>query len=119
MIETKTKSLSDRLYYLIQFTSGAAEELMRSFLPIEPTEGYDRAKGLKSKFGQTYKSSTAYAEGVMKVPQIKGEDGQALQRYSVLLTSCKNTLKEIGCLNKLDNPDTLRSIVEKLPFALK
>ena len=55
----------------------------------------------------------------MKAPQIKAEDGQALQRYSVLLTSCKNTLKEISCLNKLDNPDTLQKIVEKLPFALR
>ena len=120
LIETKTKSPSARLYYLIQFTSGDAQELMRSCLPMEPTEGYDRAKGLlKSKFGQNYKISTAYAERVMKAPQIKAEDGQGLQRYSVLLTSCKNTLKEIGCLNKLDNPDTLQKIVEKLPFALR
>ena len=75
---------------------------------MEPTEGYERVKGLlKSKFGQNYKISTAYAERFMKAPQIKAEDGQALQRYSVLLTSCKNTLKEIGTLNKLDNPDTL------------
>ena len=81
LIETKTKSPSARLYYLIQFTSGDAQELMRSCLPMEPTEGYDRAKGLlNSKFGKNYQISTAYAERVMKAPQIKAEDGQALQR---------------------------------------
>ena len=120
LIETKTKSPSARLYYLIQFTSGDAQELMRSCLPMGTTESYDRAKGLlKSKFGQNYQISTAYAERIMKAPQIKAEDGQALQRYLVLLTSCKNPLKEIGFLNKLHNPDTLRRIVEKLPFALR
>ena len=87
---------------------------------MESTDGYNRTKGLlKSKFGHNYKISTAYAERIMKAPQIKAKDGEALQRYSLLLTSCKNTLKEIGCLNKLDNPDTPRRSVEKLPFALR
>ena len=32
---------------------------------------------------------------------------------------CKNTLTEIGYLNKLENPDTLRAIVLGLPFGLR
>ena len=120
LIETKTTSASARLYYLIQFTTGDVQELMRSCLPMEANEGYERARDLlKSKYGQNYKISAAYADRIMKVPQIKAEDGQALQKYAVLLTSCKNTLEQIGCLNTLDNPDTLRKILEKLPFALR
>lgn len=120
LIETKTTSPSARLYYLIQFTKGDVQELMRSCLPMEANEGYDKAKGLlKSKHGQSYKISAAYAERILKVPQIKSEDGRSLQRFSVLLTSCQNTLKEIGCINKLENPDTLQKVVEKLPYGLR
>ncbi|KAK3734086.1 hypothetical protein QZH41_000409 [Actinostola sp. cb2023] len=50
---------------------------------------------------------------------IKAEDTRALQRYSVLLASCENTLTKIGYTSKIDNPDTLRKIIEKLPFSLR
>ena len=120
LIETKTTSPSTRLYYLIQFTRGDVQELMKGCLPMEANEGYEKAKGLlKSKYGQSYKISAAYAERILKAPQIKSEDGRSLQRFSVLLTSCQNTLKEIGCINKLENPDTLQKVVEKLPFGLR
>ena len=36
-----------------------------------------------------------------------------------MLTSCKNTLKEIGYLNKIENPDSLQRTMEKLPFGLR
>ena len=49
-------------------------------------------------------------------PQIKSEDGEALQKFSVLVTSCGNTLKETGYLSKIDNPDSLRRIVNRLPY---
>ena len=50
---------------------------------------------------------------------IRGEDGTALQKFSILLTSCSNTLKEIGYLNRLENPDSLRKIVDRLPYPLR
>ena len=49
------------------------------------------------------------------VPQIKSEDREALQKFSVLLTSCRNTLKGTEYLSKIDNPDSLRGIVNRLP----
>jgi len=83
-------------------------------------EGYNTARQLlKSNYGQDYLISVAYAERLAKAPQIKDEDGQTLQQYSILLTSCKNTLKEIGYVNKLENPDMFRKIIDKLPFGLK
>ena len=51
-------------------------------------------------------------------PAIKAEDGEGLRKFSIALTGCKNTLTEIGYLNKLENPDTLRTIVQRLPFGL-
>lgn len=50
---------------------------------------------------------------------IKAEDGDTLRRFSTLLSSCRNTLKEIGYLNKVENPDTLKAIVGRLPYGLR
>lgn len=47
------------------------------------------------------------------------EDASALQRFSVMLTSCKNALKEIGYQSKIENLDTMQKIVERLPFGLR
>ena len=93
---------------------------MRSCLSMHPQEGYQEArKLLKSRYGRSYKIATAYVERISSYPQIKSEDGESLQRVSVLLTSCKNALKQIGYLNKIENPDSLQKIMEKLPLGVR
>ena len=120
LIESKTSDPSARLYYLVQFTSGDFKELMRRCLSMKPDEGYKSARSLlKSHYGQSYKIATSYVERVVTAPQIKAEDGPALQRYSVMLKSCKNALKEIGFLSKIENPGTMQKIIERLPFGLR
>ena len=120
LIETKTTSNNTRLYYLVQYTSGGLQELMRSCLSMNPEEEYNTArKLLKQHYGQNYRIATAYLDRIAKVPQIKPEDGEALQRFSVLLTSCKNTLKEIGYLSKLENPDSLQNVISRLPYSMR
>ena len=52
-------------------------------------------------------------------PAIKAEDSEALQRFAIALISCKNSLIEIGYLNKLENPDTFKTIVQRPPFRLR
>ena len=120
LIEAKTKNSSTRLYYLVQYTSGDVQEFMRSCLSMQPEEVYQAARRLfKARYGQNYKIATAYVSRVTNGPPIRHEDGQALQKFSVLLASCKNTLKEIGCLNKVESPDSLQRGNERLPFQLR
>ena len=52
-------------------------------------------------------------------PPIRGEDGNALQKFFVQLTSCKNTLKDIGYLNRLENPDALKKVLKKLLYEIR
>ena len=66
---------------------------------------YLEAKNLlRKRCSQSYRMATAFVEKVAKVPAIKAEDGDALRRFSTLLSSCRNTLKEIGYLNKVEKP---------------
>ena len=117
LVERKTTSPSDRLYYLVQYTSGAVQELMRSCLSMREREGYAEARRLlKSRYGQSYKIAAAHVQRLVEGPPIKPEDGTALQQFSIQLTSCVNTLEEIGYINKLDNPDNLKKIIDRLPY---
>ena len=74
---------------------------------MQPDEYYQDARRLlKARHGQSYSIATAYVNRVTNGPPIKHEDGQALQKSLGLLASCKNSLKEIGCLSKIDNLDS-------------
>ena len=120
MIVAKTTSYSARMYYLVQYTAGDVQELMRSCLAMDSEEGYREARKLLAKrYGQPYKIASAYVERVTNGPAIKAEDGAALQSFSALLTTCKNTLNEIGYLSKIENPDSLKKVVARLPFSLR
>ena len=120
LIDKKTTSESARLYYLVQYTSGEVQELVKSCLSMSEDSGYRTARALLQKsYGSSYKIASAYVEKLSSGPAIKAEDGEALKRFSIALTGCKNTLTEIGYLNKLENPDTLRAIVLRLPFGLR
>ncbi|XP_028408799.1 uncharacterized protein LOC114531374 [Dendronephthya gigantea] len=87
---------------------------------MNPNEGYREARRLlKTKYGRSYLIATAYVERLTSYPPIKSEDGESLQRFSIMLTTCKNALKQVGYLSKIENPDSMQKIVEKLPFGLR
>ena len=120
LIESKTHSSSARLYYLVQYTAGEVQELMRSCLSMKEDQGYREARRLLlERYGQSYRIATAFVERITNGPPFKAEDGPGLQKFSILLTSCSNTLKEIGYINKLENPDGLKKIIDRLPYGLK
>ena len=120
LIERKTTSESAQLYYLVQYTTGEVRELVKSCLTMNPEDGYREARSLlKQRYDQGYRKATAYVDRLTRGPPIKAEDNAALWRFSILLTACKNTLKEIGYLNKAENPGTLKMIVNRLPYGLK
>ena len=120
LIESKTTSPSARLYYLIQHTSGSVQELMRSCLSMNDDTGYAEArKLLKERYGQNYRIAASHVQRLVEGPPIKSEDGTALQQFSVQLTSCANTLEKIGYLDKLNNSDNLKKIIDRLPYAMR
>lgn len=120
LIERKTRSESAQLSNLVQHTTGKVKELMKSCLAMKEEDGYREARSLlKTRYGQSYRIASAYVGKLTRGPAIKAKDGEALRRFSILLTGCKNTLKEIGYLSKIENPDTLKTIVNRLPYGLR
>ena len=66
----------------------------------------------------SYKIATAHVDKMTKGPAIKSEDRKGLQNFSTLLTSCRNTLKSIGYSSKIENPDSLSSVINRLRYDL-
>lgn len=88
-IENKTDNNRDRLQFLIQFTRGQAQRLVKSCEYMSPDRGYQKAKRLlKENFGNEYKLSCAYLEKALSWPLVKSEDSRSLQDYAMFLRSC-------------------------------
>ena len=119
IIESKTQISCKRLYYLAQYTKGDANKLVSSFLH-DPETGYEEAKKMLQKvYGQPYCIASSNVDKLTSGGPIKSEDATALRKFSVLLLSCQNALEKIGYLNKIENPDTQRKIIARLPYDMR
>lgn len=119
-IERKVDHVQDKLFYLEQYTKGAPNQLVRSFLHMDPDRGFRKAKEqLEWHFGNAMKLTSAHMDKVLSWPSIKVEDGPALRSYALFLRSCFNIMKEINFMEELETPSHLRTIVSKLPFKLR
>ena len=86
LLESKTSSISERLYYLEQFTSGDVKELVQSCHCLPPERGYQEARWLmKKKFGDDYRIVTACENKVLNWPEVRAEDSASLDRFSIFL----------------------------------
>ena len=65
-------------------------------------------KLLEERYGQNYKIAAAHVKRLVEGPVIRADHGSALQQFSIQLTSCVNTLREIGYISKLDSHDNLK-----------
>lgn len=119
-IEGRTSDATDRLHFLLQYTSAQPHELVKSCIHMEPTAGYMKAKSLlKEFFGDDFKIADAYMKEAMDWPTIKPEDGAALHSFALFLTGCSNAMTDISYLEDLDNTVNIKLLVSKLPYKLK
>ncbi|XP_043969743.1 uncharacterized protein LOC122829340 isoform X2 [Gambusia affinis] len=58
-------------------------------------------------------------EKALKWPQVKAEDGKALNAYAMFLIGCRNSMEDIEFLEEMDNPTNLRALISKLPYKMK
>ena len=120
LVESRTFSSTDRLYYLEQFTAGDVKELVRSCHHLPAEEGYDEARRLlRRKYGDDYRIASAYETKALDWPSIKAEDGVALNRFSVFLASCKNALAGSQYISKFDQPANIQKLVLKIPYSMR
>ena len=96
IIEEKTESSAERLYFLDQYTSGLPRDLVRSCLHMSPCRGYEKAKALlQEHYGDEFKITSAYITKALEWSAIKTEDLKTLQYFVIFLRSCCNAMEEM------------------------
>lgn len=73
---------------------------------------------MKKKFGDNYRIVTAYETKALNWPEVRAEDSISLDRFSIFLLRCKNTMECSKYLTKLEQPDIIQKLVMKLTFNL-
>ena len=120
-IAVKTESQEDKLFYLHQYTSGKPKSIVAACLLMSGDTGYKEARRLlKLRYGDPERIAHSYIDEVLKWPEIKRDDVESLDEFSVLLTSCRNAVSQIDYgAGELDNHTTMRKILQKLPFSIQ
>ena len=118
LISDKLTDEEEKLYYLEQYTTGSPREIVRACLHMDPSEGYKEARRLlERRYGDSERIATAYVNKVLEWKNIKADDVSSLDEFSIMLTNCKNAVTRVKFgMNELENPKTMRKILEKLPY---
>lgn len=120
MIEAHCTDSPGRYYYLCQYTSKYAQQLVRSCHNKDPTVAYERArKILDERFGNSYVISEAYFEKLEKWPSISYDNGRSLEELSMFLASLVNLMEDMPELQHLNSHKEIKLVAEKLPYDLK
>ena len=120
LIESRTSSSTEKLYYLEQFPAGGVQEVVESCHHLPPDEGYNEAcMLLRKKFGNEYHMAFSYETKALDWPNIRGENGAALERFSIFLESCTGAVSGSRYSLRFDQPGNIQKLVLKLPYNLR
>lgn len=120
VISSKLTDEEEKLFYLEQYTTGKPREIVRACLHMSPGTGYQEARRLLEKrYGNHERIVAAYMDKILEWPNLKADDIDGLDQFSVMLISCKNAILGSSLNAKeIEHPKTMRVILEKLPFSL-
>ena len=120
LIESKVDDSNERLYYLDQYTSGKAKELIKGCLQTKGEDSYKEARRLlKKHFGDPYKIASAYIAKLSSWPAVKPNDGTGLQEFSIVLEQARNAMTGMQYMNDLNTANVMRQLWERLPRYLR
>ena len=119
-IERNASNESEKLMYLLQYTTGEAKKTIECCVVMDPSKGYQAArKLLMERFGHPYTIAANYVSKPTEGPPLKPSDRSGLLAFADQLKNCEHTLESIGYLDEINSADNLRRIVQRLPFHLR
>ena len=113
-IVSKLDCKQEKLYYLEQhmIPGSKPHAIVTSCMYLE--DGYQQAIGMLNKrYGQPSNIAAAFMDRINSFNTIKANDVEALDRFALLLLSCKNALGSSS--HMMGDPRTMRALTSKLP----
>ena len=116
-IVSNAASESEKLMYLLQYTSGVANDTIKFCLVMDSSLGYRKARQLlEERFGHPFTIASKYVTKLTQGPSLEPSDRAGLLAFANRLKDCEHTLESIGYLEEINSADNLRRIVQRLPF---
>ncbi|XP_076032399.1 uncharacterized protein LOC143020124 [Oratosquilla oratoria] len=110
LIGSKLVSDNEKFQYLKQYTEGRPHKIVRACLHLDPGEDYQKARSaLEKRYGNKERIASAHIDKVLAFLDIKGENVEMLDEFTVQLDTCIGVMFGFQCgLLELQNPRTLR-----------
>ena len=114
LIEDQVIRPNYKLYYLGEYTCGAAQKTISGLLGLRTEDAYKRArKTLKERFGDPFRIYEAYRDKLRNwKPCVTSAD---LQEFSDFLIMTQETMKSVKYLKELESYSTIRELAARLP----
>ena len=114
LIEDQVVLPNYNLYYLGEYTSGAAQKTISGLLGLRTQDAYKRArKTLKERFGDPFRIYEAYRDKLRNwSPCVTSAE---LQEFSDFLVMTQETMKSVQYLKELESYSTIRELAARLP----
>lgn len=120
LIEIKVEDSCKRLYFLGQYTSGKAKEVIDGCIQRKCEGSYKEAnKLLKRQFRDPVKIANAHVTKLSAWQSIRANDGSGLQNYSIALNQAKSATEGMSHMDDLNTAHVLRQLWEKLTRRLR
>lgn len=120
LIESKVEDPVERLYFLGQYTTGKAKEVIKGCLQRRSNDAYDEAKRLlRRRFGDSFTIASAHIKKLSSWPQIKPNEGSTLRNFAIALEQAHSAMKGMSHMQDLNTAQVLRKLWEKLPRHLR
>lgn len=99
----------EKLYFLIKYTTGKSNDIIKGFLTISSGDSYSQAKQLLiRRFGDPHHVSDVYKAQLKKWPWINKGQSTDLHGFSDFLIQCKEAMKTMTFLNDLNSAVLLK-----------
>ena len=119
-VESKVSDNQMKLSYLIQYCKGEAKSSIEDCVLLDKQDGYKRARDiLYSRYGRSHLIAISYVDKLVYGEPIKASDVDALSALALEMQKCEITLSQLGFVSDIDNSDSLRRIVMRLPTYLR
>ncbi|XP_068237239.1 uncharacterized protein [Palaemon carinicauda] len=111
----------ERLRYLDLYTTGMPNDIVASCIHLEASEGYKQArKLLEERYGNLEQIATAFVEKIIKWKDIRENNAEEYDEYSVALKTCRNAISCVPYgIAELQNPKTMRLIIGKFSLGVQ
>ena len=119
-VESKVSDNQMKLSYLIQYCKGEEKSSIEDCVLLDKQDGYKRARDiLYSRYGRSHLIARSYVDNLVYGEPIKASDVDALSALALEMQKCEITLSQLGFVSDIDNSDSLRRIVKRLPTYLR